>query len=45
VPLLESHAHLSADELCAATFASLAAYQDNAEQYDDMTMLVVEIEQ
>jgi serine phosphatase RsbU (regulator of sigma subunit) len=41
---LESFAHLSADELCAATFASLAAYQDTAEQYDDMTMLVVEVE-
>jgi serine phosphatase RsbU (regulator of sigma subunit) len=43
VPLIESHAQLAADELCAVTFASLAAYQDNAEQYDDMTMLVVEV--
>jgi sigma-B regulation protein RsbU (phosphoserine phosphatase) len=43
VPLIESHAHLSAEELCAVTFASLAAYQDHAEQYDDMTMLVVEV--
>lgn len=44
VPLLESYAQLPAAELCSATFASLAAYQDNAEQYDDMTMLVVEVE-
>jgi sigma-B regulation protein RsbU (phosphoserine phosphatase) len=41
--LLRSHAHLPAGELCAATFADLLAYQGTAEQYDDMTMLVVEV--
>jgi len=40
--LLQSHASLSPAEMCAATFADLAVYQGNAEQYDDMTMLVVE---
>jgi len=42
--LLESHANLPPARLCEATFAGLAAYQGNAEQYDDMTMLVVGIE-
>jgi len=41
--LVGSKADLSPDELCAATFAELAAYQGTAEQYDDMTMLVVEV--
>jgi serine phosphatase RsbU (regulator of sigma subunit) len=41
--LLRSHARLSADELCAATFAELAAYQGAADQFDDMTMLAVEL--
>lgn len=41
--LVGSKAGLSADELCAATFAELAAYQGTAEHYDDMTMLVVEV--
>ena len=40
---LQAHAHLPPDELCAATFADLAAFQEHAEQYDDMTMLVVEV--
>ena len=44
VSLLQSHASLAAEELCSATFADLAAYQGQAEQYDDMTMLVVEID-
>ncbi len=43
MPLLQSRAELPAEELCAATFAALAAYQGQAEQYDDMTMLVVEV--
>jgi serine phosphatase RsbU (regulator of sigma subunit) len=29
------------EALCAATFADLATYQGGAEQYDDMTILVV----
>jgi sigma-B regulation protein RsbU (phosphoserine phosphatase) len=41
--MLQSHAHLSPDELCAATFTDLTAYQGDAQQYDDMTMLVVEV--
>jgi sigma-B regulation protein RsbU (phosphoserine phosphatase) len=41
--LVQSHAHLSATEFCAATFADLGAYQGNAKQYDDMTMLVIEV--
>ena len=41
--LLQSYADLSPDELCAATFAHLAAYQGTAGQYDDMTMLIVEV--
>jgi len=40
---LLAHIHLPPDELCAATFADLAAFQEHAEQYDDMTMLVVEV--
>ena len=42
--LLQSHASLSPAELCAATFADLLAYQGTAEQYDDMTMLAMEVE-
>jgi serine phosphatase RsbU (regulator of sigma subunit) len=41
---LLSHAHLPPDELCRATFSELAAFQEDAEQYDDMTMLVVGVE-
>jgi sigma-B regulation protein RsbU (phosphoserine phosphatase) len=40
---LQSHAALPPPELCAAVFADLAAYQGSAEQYDDMTMLVVDV--
>lgn len=39
--LLGSHADLPPAEMCAVTFDDLAAYQGVAEQYDDMTMLVV----
>ncbi|MBN1889100.1 MAG: SpoIIE family protein phosphatase [Thermoflexales bacterium] len=39
-----SHASLPASELCTATLADLAAYQGTAEQYDDMAMLVVEVQ-
>jgi serine phosphatase RsbU (regulator of sigma subunit) len=42
--LIRSHAHLAAGELCEVVFADLAAFQDAAEQYDDMTLLVVEVE-
>ncbi|UCC62837.1 MAG: SpoIIE family protein phosphatase [Anaerolineae bacterium] len=40
---LQSHAGLRPDEACAAVFADLAAYQGPAEQYDDMTMLIVDV--
>lgn len=42
--IILSHAHESAGALCSATFADLAAYQGTAEQYDDMTMLVMAIQ-
>jgi serine phosphatase RsbU (regulator of sigma subunit) len=41
--LLQSQADLPPAELCAATFECLLAYQGQAEQYDDMTMLVMEV--
>jgi serine phosphatase RsbU (regulator of sigma subunit) len=41
--LLVANAHRSAGELLDATFAALRAYQGNAVQYDDMTMLVAEV--
>jgi serine phosphatase RsbU (regulator of sigma subunit) len=42
--LLQSHASLPAEALCAATCSELADYQGEAEQYDDMTMLAVEVQ-
>jgi sigma-B regulation protein RsbU (phosphoserine phosphatase) len=42
--LLRDMAHLPADELCEAVFDALIAYQGIAEQFDDMTLLVVEVE-
>jgi sigma-B regulation protein RsbU (phosphoserine phosphatase) len=42
--LLLSYTGLLPDEICAATFADLLAYQATAEQFDDMTMLVVGVE-
>lgn len=44
VSVLESCAGLPADQFCAAVFAGMAAYRGTAQQFDDMTMLVVEIE-
>jgi serine phosphatase RsbU (regulator of sigma subunit) len=38
------HAQLSPDAFCRATFADLEAYQGDADQYDDMTMLVVAVD-
>ncbi|MBN1136595.1 MAG: SpoIIE family protein phosphatase [Anaerolineae bacterium] len=43
VEMLQAHSGLSPDELCVQVFADLAAYQGSAEQYDDMTMVVVEV--
>jgi sigma-B regulation protein RsbU (phosphoserine phosphatase) len=42
-PLLLSHVGSSPDEMCAATFTDLRAYQGSAAQFDDMTMLVLEV--
>jgi sigma-B regulation protein RsbU (phosphoserine phosphatase) len=42
--ILQSLASLSLGEMCAKTFADLAAYQGEREQFDDMTMLVVGVE-
>jgi sigma-B regulation protein RsbU (phosphoserine phosphatase) len=42
--LLGSYAHLPADELCAAVFDDLAAYRGDSEQYDDMTLVILEVE-
>ena len=41
--LLQSCAALPADELCRAIFERLGAFRGAAEQYDDMTMLVVQV--
>lgn len=43
VEILSSNAHRSADELCSRVFNDLIAIQGDAVQYDDMTMLVLEI--
>ncbi len=42
-PVMQQHAHLPLTTFCQAIFADLEAYQGNAEQYDDMTLLVMEI--
>jgi sigma-B regulation protein RsbU (phosphoserine phosphatase) len=42
--VLQFHAELSPSEICATTFDDLAVYQGSAEQFDDMTMLVVGVE-
>lgn len=41
--LLVANAGLGAADLLEATFASLAGYQGSTPQFDDMTMLVVEV--
>jgi serine phosphatase RsbU (regulator of sigma subunit) len=40
---LQSCRRLPASELCRATFAGLVAHQQTAEQFDDMTLLVMEV--
>lgn len=42
--LLSAHAGQPAGDLCAAVFDELARYQGGAEQYDDMTMLVLAVD-
>jgi serine phosphatase RsbU (regulator of sigma subunit) len=41
--LLRAHVYLAPEKLCEATFTDLVAYQATASQYDDMTLLVVEV--
>jgi serine phosphatase RsbU (regulator of sigma subunit) len=41
--LLQTHADLPLSELCSATFESLATFQGEGEQFDDMTLLVMEV--
>jgi sigma-B regulation protein RsbU (phosphoserine phosphatase) len=41
--VLQASAHLTANDLCATVFDQIAAYQGEADQYDDMTLLVVEV--
>ncbi len=42
---MASYADLPAEELCQAVFDHLTKVRGGAEQYDDMTMLVVEVEE
>ncbi len=42
--LVQARAGLPPDQMCTALFEALAEYQGAAEQYDDMTMLVVDVE-
>ncbi|MBN1564591.1 MAG: PP2C family protein-serine/threonine phosphatase, partial [Anaerolineae bacterium] len=44
IALLQTHAALPPDDLCAAVFRDLAIYQGDADQYDDTTLLVVAVE-
>jgi serine phosphatase RsbU (regulator of sigma subunit) len=42
-PIIEQHAPLPLTAFCRAIFTDLETYQGSAEQYDDMTLLVVEM--
>ena len=42
--LLLAHSGLPSEDLCRSIFKELAAFQGSAEQFDDMTLLVVEVE-
>lgn len=44
IELLRRFAGMPAAELCTAVFSSLESYRGPAEQYDDMTLLVVGVE-
>ena len=41
--LLQSHAGLSLDDLCEAIFTDLHAFRADTPQFDDMTLLVVDV--
>jgi len=42
--LLVSYSHLPADQLCHQVFKDLFAYRGDSDQYDDMTLVVVNVE-
>lgn len=42
-PLLRSNSNQAPEALCDAVFAALDRYRGDTEQYDDMTLLVVEV--
>lgn len=42
--LFRTHAALDPEAFCLATFADLAAFQGEAEQFDDMTLLVIGVD-
>lgn len=44
IAMLRNHARHAPTDLCAAVFADLAAYQGDADQYDDTTLLVMAVE-
>jgi serine phosphatase RsbU (regulator of sigma subunit) len=41
--LLLARANLPADQICSAIFSDLAAFRGQAEQFDDMTLMVLEV--
>ena len=41
--LLRACAHLGSNDLCQVVFETLKTYQSSADQFDDMTMLVVDV--
>jgi sigma-B regulation protein RsbU (phosphoserine phosphatase) len=43
--LVQSYANHAPDQMCAKIFADLMSYRGNAEQYDDMTLLVVQADE
>jgi serine phosphatase RsbU (regulator of sigma subunit) len=43
ISLVQAHSGLPAEELVKATFANVLAHQGSAEQFDDMSMLVVSL--
>jgi sigma-B regulation protein RsbU (phosphoserine phosphatase) len=44
IGLIKKHASLPAAQMCEAVLADLADYRGDAEPFDDMTMLVMEVE-
>jgi serine phosphatase RsbU (regulator of sigma subunit) len=43
--LVHSYANQAPDQMCAKIFADLMSYRGNAEQYDDMTLLVMDVDE